>query len=814
MTQLRQTLRRLLRAPGFTVASVLTLAIGIGATVAIFSVVNGVLIKPLPFPESDRLVALTHRSAQLADGDLPASPAIYFTYRDNNRTFRSVALWQGGTASVTGSSEPEEVRTIVTTFEFLPTLRVVPAVGRAFAEADDQPNSEPTVILSFDYWLRRFGGAENAIGQRLVVDGVAHTIIGVLPKDFRFLRRSASLMLPKRPVRALSYVGPLGENAIARLRDGVTLAEANADVERMIPILMNTFPPVPGMDMKVFRNLRLHANVKRLKETFVGDLDDVLWILMGTIGILLAVACVNVANLHLVRTEGRGQELAIESALGASRGRIARNLLLESVLISFVGGALGLVLAAAALPVLLTTAADELPSVLRVTIDPTVLAFALSASLASGLLFGGVSALRYAAPRVAGMPAAAQRSYTPGRDQHRLRSAFIVVQVALALILLVASGLMIRTFQSLRSVDPGFVGPEQVQTFRVSIPQGAVADFTRVVRMFEGMEDRLSDVTGVESVGFASHVPLGNPGPSAGFFVDPSNLPGGVAPPQSEFRYVSPGFFETLGTPLVAGRTFEWADHLEPRRVAIVSESFARREWGSAAAALGKRLRMTLAEPWRQIVGVAGDVHQENLDRAAPDSVYLTLGDPLAQYSSRAVTFAVRSGRVGTPGFIADLKRAVWSVDPSLPLASVQTLGNLYDQATARTALTLTLLAITGGMALGLGLVGIYGVISYMLVQRTREIGVRIALGAQSAALNRMLLGQVLALVLVGVALGLGGAAGLSRLMQSLLFGVSALDPATYILVAAVLIATAAVAGYLPARRAMRIDPMQALREE
>lgn len=814
MMQLRQISRRLLRAPGFAVATGLTLAIGIGATVAIFSVVNGVLLKPLPFPESGRLVALTHRSAQLAGGDLPASPAIYFTYRDNNRTFQSVALWQAGTASVTGSGEPEEVRTIVTTFEFLPTLRVVPAAGRGFIEADDQPNSEPTVMLSYDYWLRRFGGAGNAIGQRLLVDGVAHTIIGVLPKDFRFLRRSAALMLPKRPVRAIAYVGPLGENGIARLRDGVTLAQADADVERMIPILMDTFPPVPGMDMKAFRNLRLHADLRLLKDTFVGDLDDVLWVLMGTIGILLAVACVNVANLHLVRTEGRGQELAIESALGASRGRIARNLLFESVLLSLVGGALGLALAAAALPTLLAAAADELPSVLRVTIDPSVIAFALASSLVSGLLFGGVSAVRYAGPRAAGMSGAAQRSHTAGRERHRLRSAFIVVQVALALILLVASGLMIRTFQSLRSVDPGFVAPEQVQTFKISIPQGAVADFTRAVRMFQDMQDRLSDVAGVESVGFASRVPLGDPGPSAGFFVDASNLPDGVAPPQSEFRYVSPGFFETLGAPLVAGRTFEWADHLEPRRVAIVSESFARKGWGTAAGALGKRLRMTPAEPWRQIVGVVGDVHQENLDRAAPDSVYLTLGDTLAQYQSRTVTFVVRSGRVGTPGFIADLKRAVWSVDPSLPLAGVQTLGQLYDQSTARTALTLTLLAITGGMALVLGLVGIYGVISYMLAQRTREIGVRIALGAQSAALNRMLLGQVLALVLVGVVLGLGGAAGLSRLMRSLLFGVSALDPATYILVAAVLIATAAVAAYLPARRAMRIDPMQALREE
>jgi len=814
MTALRQAVRRLLRTPGFTLTSVLTLAIGIGATIAIFAVVNGVLIKPLPFPDSERLVSLTHRSEQTPDADLPASTAIYFTYREHNRAFESVALWSADTASVTAPGDPEEVRALLVTFEFLPTLGVAPSLGRAFVEDDDRPESVPTVMLSHGYWQRRFGGAENALGQDLVVDGVAHRIIGILPSDFRFLQRPADIVLPMRPVRALSFVGPLGENGLARLKDGVTLDDANADVARMIPLVKETFPPVPGMDPEALTNLWLMPNVKPLKATFVGDLDDVLLVLLGTIGLLLAVACANVANLELVRAEGRAHELAVQATLGASRAQLALSILRESVLVGLAGGALGLALAALVLPVLLATAGDELPSALSVTIDPTVIATAVAVSLAAGVAFGAAPALRYAGSQRVGALRAGGRRHSASRERHRVHRGLIAAQVALALMLLVAAGLMIRSFASLIDVDPGFAAPDEVQTVTVSLPQASVPDFRAAVRMMNQMQYAIASVAGVESVGFASRVPLGGEGPSGGFFVDGSALPDNVAPPQSEFRYVSPRFFETLGTPVVAGRTFEWVDHHESRPVAIVSAGFARREWGAPEAAIGKRLRMIPTEPWREVVGVVGDIRHESLDRDAPPAVYLTLGENLAQFMSRTVTFAIRSERVGTQGFVDELRRAIWSVDPSVPLANVETLGDLHARATARTALILVLVAIAGGMALVLGLVGIYGVIGYMLAQRTHEIGIRMALGAQHDTLQRMLLGRLLWPVVAGVALRLAGAAALSRLIESLLFGVAALDPETYALATLVLVATAAAAAHLPARRVTDMDPAGALRAD
>jgi predicted permease len=422
-----------------------------------------------------------------------------------------------------------------------------------------------------------------------------------------------------------------------------------------------------------------------------------------------------------------------------------------------------------------------------------------------------IPAIRYAGARVAAVLSSSGRSQSASRERHRARNSLVVVQVALALILLVASGLMIRTFQSLRDVDPGLTEPEHIQTFRISIPQATVPEFLRAVRMQNDIVDRLAAIPGVGSVGFATRLPLMRTGPNGPFSLEdkPDSAPLGP-----EFRYTSPGYFEALGTPIVAGRDLEWSDHYGTAQVAVISENVAVREWGSPAAALGKRLRRGPQAPWIEIVGVAGDIRHHGIDQAAPDAIYLTSSEFLAQFSSRAVYFFVRSERAGTPGFIGEIEQAVWSVNGSLPVGTVQTLGDLYDRSMARTSLTLVLLAITGGMALLLGLIGIYGVISYMLAQRTREIGIRIALGAQSAAIKRLLLGHVLALVAVGVALGLGGAAVLSRLMESLLFGVSSLDATTYAFVALALAVAAALAGYIPARRATRVDPMAALRSE
>jgi predicted permease len=693
----------------------------------------------------------------------------------------------------------------------LPTLRVTPLLGRTFVAADGDASTAPTVILSYGYWQRKFGGAENVLGQALVVDGAPHEIVGVLPPTFRFLEQPADILTPARPNRAFAFVPSIGARGVARLKDGVTLEEASADVARMIPIYIDSFPIVPGLTKEAVLAMQIGPSLRFLKDDVVGDLDDVLWVLMGTIGMLLLIACANIANLQLVRTEARGQELAIRTALGAGNRRITRGLLLESALLGLGGGAIGLALASAILPALLSLAAQNLPSALDIAIDPAVLAFAVTISLAAGLLFGMIPALKYIGGRAATALSSSGRSQSASRERHRARNSLVVVQVALALILLVASGLMIRTFQSLRDVDPGLTDPDTIQTVRISIPQAAVPEFPRVVRMQNEIMDRLAAIPGVESVGFATRVPLQRSGPSGPFsFEDKPD----AAPLEIEFRYASPGYFASLGTPILAGRDLEWSDHYGTQQVAVISENVARREWGSPAAALGKRIRRGPQNPWLEIVGVAADIRHDGIDQPAPDTIYLTSNEFLAQFASRAVHFFVRSERVGTPGLVEEIEQAVWSVNGSLPLGSVQTLGELYDRSMARTSLTLVLLAITAGMALALGLIGIYGVISYMLAQRTREIGIRMALGAQHGALKRMLLGHVLTLVIVGVVLGLGGAAALAQLMESLLFGVTALDPMTYVAVSAILAITAALAGYLPARRVMRVDPMGALRTE
>ena len=811
MMQLHQTLRRLGRSPTFSFTTVLTLAIAIGATTAIFAVVDAILLRALPFPDADRLVALTHE-APGADSEIHnASPAIYFTYRDNNRTFQSVALWWGSASTVTGVGNPEEIQTVSATYEFLPTLRVRPFLGREFTQADDSPGSPGTVMLSYGYWQRRFGGDRAVLGRSLTIAGVPREVVAVLPPSFRFLEQQAEVLMPAQLVRASAFAGPIGERGIARLKDGVTLAQASKDVARMTPIVYDTFPLIPGLTRERVDAMRVGPHLIPLQQRVVGDLDDVLWVLLGTIGILLLIACANVANLQLVRTEQREHELAVRAALGAGWRAIARTLLIESLLLGLVGGFVGVGLAFAALPVLLSFAAGQLPSALDITLDARVLLFALCISIGSGILFGSIPIAKYARPRATSALRSASATYSTTHERYRARNALVVGQVSLALMLLVASGLMIRSFQALRSVDPGIRAPDRVQTLRIAVPQKSMQDFPATIRAENAILDRLAEVAGVEAVAYSTRVPLMRTGPSGPFSFETSP---DAAPLETEFRYVSPGFFKTLGTPLLAGRDLEWRDTYEGRQMVIVSESLANKEWGSSDAALGKRMRRSPTSPWLAVVGVAGDIRHDGVAEPAPVTVYIPQSEFVARFASTTVFYFVRSERVGAPGFIDELARAIRTVNPDVPLGSMQTLGDVYRVSMARTSLTLVLLAITASMALTLGLVGIYGVIAYTLARRAREFGIRMALGARVGTLERMVLTQVLALVAIGVALGLGGAAALSRLMRALLFGVGALDPVTYAAVAAGIVGTAVAAAYLAARRVSRIDAAQALRAE
>ncbi len=821
MRSLRHVFRRFGRAPLFTAIALITLALGIGANTAIFSVVYGVLIKPLPYPQSQQLVGVWHVAPGVAGiaGDINCSPTMYFTYREQNRTFQDFGLWSNGGATVTGLGQPEQVQALNVTYGTLQALGVQPVAGRWFSQADDTPGAPDTVMLTYGYWQRHFGGSTSAVGKSLTVDSKPFTVIGVMPQSFRFLTSRADLIFPEQFDRNKVFLGNFSYQGIARLKPGVTQQQASTDVARMIAIWVKAWPPAPGFSRALFENAHFAPKIQPLKQDVVGDIGTTLWVLMGTIGLVLLIACANVANLLLVRAESRQQELAIRAALGAGWSRIAREMLLESVMLGVLGGTLGLALAYAALRVLVAKGPQTLPRLAEIGIDPVVLAFTLGVSLLAGLLFGLIPALKYAGPQVALTLRGGGRTMSHGRERHRARNTLVVVQVGLALVLLIGSGLMIRTFQALRSVQPGFSHAEQVQLLRISIPDTEVKDPVRVMRMQNDMLDKLAAIPGVVSAAYTSNAPLEgvNNQNDLLFARDKTYTPGQI-PPIRGFRYVTPGLFKVDGTPFIAGRDFSWADLYEKRHVAIVSENLAREMWGSPAAAIGKQVRSGLNDAWREIVGVVADVYDRGVDQKAPALAYwpaLIDNFELEQlHATRFGVFAIRTNRAGTEGLIGAARQAIWSVDANAPVFLVRTLKTVYDASMARTSFTLVLLGIAGVMALVLGVVGIYGVIAYAVTQRTREIGIRMALGAQPGGLRGMFVRQGMLLASIGAFLGLVAAAGLTRLMSSLLFKTAALDPATYLLVSVLLILAAALASYVPARRATAVDPVQALRTE
>ena len=816
---LRQVLRRLRRSPMFTCVTLITLAAGIGANTAVFSVLEGVLLKPLPYPRADRIVGVWHVASGLDIGDLDMAPSNYFIYREQSGTFEDIGLYQGDSASVTGAGEPEQVRALEVTEGTLPILGIPPMLGRWFNRADVTPGSPETVMLSNGYWRRKFGADPAITGRTILVDKKPRQIIGVMPANFQFLDwEEQALFLPLRFERNKTTLGEFSYNGVALLKPGVTLAEANADVARMIPTVWRSFPAPPGFSVSLFEKARVGPNIRPLKNDVVGDVGKLLWILMGSIGLVLLIACANVANLLLVRTEGRQQEMALRSALGASRMRIAGELMFESVALGLLGSALGLGLAYGALRLLVALAPSGLPRLHEIGIDLQVLLFTLAVSLGAGLLFGSVPVLKHAGNRLGTGLREGGRSVSQSREGHRARNVLVAVQVGLAFVLILCSGLMIRTFRAMTHVKPGFTDPASVQTFRLTIPEAAIADPEKVVRMQEALLRKMEAISGVTSVAMTNSVPL-----DENHWMDPvaaedRTYAEGELPGLRRFKFVSPGAFQTLGTPLVAGRDFTWADTYNRNAVAIVSENFAREMWQSPEKALGKRIRVSSKDDWREIVGVVADVYDDGMNKNAPAIAYWPIfmnnfeGD--AVQIRRTLTFALRTPRAGSESLMKEVRQAVWSVDANLPFASVRPLDYYYTRSMARTTFTLVMLGIAAGMALLLGTVGLYGVIAYSVSQRTREIGVRLALGAQHWELIGMFVRQGLTVAGAGVACGLVVALGVMRLMSSLLFHVSPMDPLTYTLVCAGLVGAAALASYIPSRRAATVDPVEALRAE
>jgi putative ABC transport system permease protein len=816
--QLKHVLRRLLRSPIFTVVTLATVAIGIGANSAIFSVVNGVLLKPLPYADAEKLVGVWQSAPGIGINQLQLSFSDYFTFLDENRSFQEFGLWNGDSLSITGLGAPEQIQALDFTVGVLPALGVQPALGRRFSAKDDSPGSPGTVILTYGYWTRRFGGEASAIGKRIVVDGEAKEIIGVMPQSFRFLDYKADLIVPFQFDRGKTMLGNFSFQGIARLKPGVSLAQANQDLARMIPMVNTKFPPPPGFSVKIFEDVKILPDVHPLKEDIIGDLGRVLWVLMGSIGVVLLIACANVANLLLVRAEGRQQELAIRSSLGANWTEIARELLLESVFLGVAGGILGLGLAYGALKVLVSIAPASLPRLQDISIDPRVLIFTLAISLGAGLLFGLIPVLKYGAPSMASVLRAGGRSLSQSKERHRVRNTLVVLQVALALVLLISSGLMIRTFQALRRVQPGFTDSSHLQTVRIYIPDAQVKEPERVARMLQDMQQKIAAIPGVSSVSFANWAPTDGNNSNDLLYAEDRTYREGEIPPIRRFHFVAPGFFQTIGTRLVAGRDYTWTDVQDKRDVVVISENLARELWRDPSSALGKRIREGMKDDWREVIGVFQNIYDNGADQKPPASVYWPVmaknlyGDPVTV--QRRAVFAIRSARAGSESFLKEIREAIWSVNANLPLTGVRTLEEVYRGSMARSSFTLVMLAIAGSMALLLGVVGIYGVISYSVSQRTREIGIRIALGAQPRSLRAMVVRHGVLLGAIGVAFGLVGAAALTRIMASFLFDVNALDPITYCAVSAGLLAAAAAASYIPAHKASTVNPVDALRAE
>jgi len=819
LAQLGQVLRRLLRTPLFTTVTLITLAIGVGANTAIFSVIEGILLKPLPYLHPESLVAVRLTAPGMNLLEVPLSPSTYFMLREQCRVFDDIGLYEAYSANVTGVAEPERVQVLNMTDGVLPILRVRPVLGRGFTRADDSPSGQNVVLLGHGYWQRKFGGDRSVIGRSIKVDGQPEEIIGVLPGNFRFLDEpDPALILPLKLDRAKTLLGSYSYHAVARLKPAVTIPEAGADVARVLPLVLQNFGPPPGFSLALFEQAHFGPNLRSLKLEVVGDISKTLWVLMGGLSLVLLIACANVANLLLVRTEGRQQELAVRAALGASRHRLAGEMLLESLTLGFLGGALGVAFAGIALRALLAMAPAGLPRLNDIGLDGPVLFFALAVSLLAGVLFGSIPVLKFSGARLGTGLREGGRSLSASRERHRARNGLVVVQVSLALVLMIASGLMIRSFRAMTHVEPGFSGPAEIQTFRVMMPDAEIPEPERVIRSAEVVLARLAAVPGVSSAGISTSIPMDD-----SRYIDPIYAKDrtdfeGAVPPLRQFKFVSPGYFKTVGTPLIAGRDLTWADAYEKAPVAIVSENLAREYWHDPRSALGKQIRNGTTDDWREIVGVVGDVRHDGVDQKAPTVVYWPLllvhfdGNPVVV--RREIAFALRSPRAGSQSLMSDVRRAVWSVDVNLPLAEVHTLDYYYRKSMARTSFTLVMLALAGGMALLLGIVGLYGVVAYSVSQRRREVGVRMALGARRGELVGMFVCHALVLTAMGVALGLGVALAVMRLMSSLLFGVRPVDLVTYGSVSLALVATAVLSSYLPARRAATVNPVDTLRAE
>lgn len=821
LQELRFTFRRLGKVPGFTAVTLLTLAVGLGSITAIYSVVKAVLLDPLPYPDAERLVAVWNTAPGMGEDLLPQSLAVNAVYEDDARVFDEVGVWYPQTIPAHLAETPEELSAIAVTDGALRALGVQPFLGRGFTAEDIDAASPGTVILSHDFWLQRMGADPGALGSTLRLGSSGSEIIGVMPEGFRFLDRSPDLYLSFQYDRATLDVSNFTFQGVARLKEGTSLEAALADMTRLVPVAPERYPG--GATAEFLREAGAAPVLHPLKDDLVGSVGKILWVILGGVGIILLVACANVANLLLVRGESRERVMAVQSALGAPRGRVAAQLLSESVVLSVLGGVLGTGMAWAGLRLLRSAGPAQLPRLQEIGLDSGTFLLALALSILAGVALGVLPLVRTWRMDLAGGLKEGGRGFGGSRKRNRIRNTLVVAQLALALVLLVGSGLMIRSFVALSRVKPGYVHPEEILTFRLTIGSAAVRDPAEVPTAHEIMAGRLAEIPGVTAVGLSTSTPMDH---AAGFdpiFVEDFPLPEGQQARIRRFKWVGGGYHEALGNPVIAGRTITWDDIRHRLPVVMITEGMAREYWGDPAQAIGRRIGTGYGPgDWREIIGVVGDQRDDGLEQPAVDIVYWPMllehywteqrGDAL--FVARTMGYVVRSSRVGTPGFLDEVRGVVRAAYPDRPLSNVSHLADVERDSVARTSFTLVMLAIAAVVGVLLGSVGLYGVISYTVGQRTRELGLRMAMGAQATQVTTMVLRQGLLLGAVGAVVGLGAAAGATRLMEALLFGVSPVDPLTYGVVAVALLAVSLLATWLPAHRAAGVDPMVALRAE
>jgi predicted permease len=812
VADLHDASRSLRKQPRFLLIASFTLALGIGAVTAIFSVVNGVLLEPLPYPYANRLVNIWSTAPGLDFDQFPLSPDLFLFYRKNNQVFEDMALFQGKRVSITESGPPEVVDGAQTTFSYFATLGAGFSHGRPYSADEDKPEAARVAVISHRLWTRRYGGDPQIVGRTIGADGEPTQVVGVAPAWID-QAGSADVWLPARFNAASPPTGNFGWNALGRLKEGVRPDQAATHLEPLVKRAMTEY--IQSANYRAFlTDGRYRPLVHPMKEDVIGSVREPLWILLGTVAMVLLVACGNVANLCLIRAEGRQREIAVRVALGGSRAGLIRKLLAEALVLAAIGAGLGLLFSMAALPVLLQLAPDTIPRLDRVRVDGTVLAVAAASAIVSALIFGLAPAIRYTRPNILGCLRHGGRSATDHPSRQRGRHLLVIAQTAMALVLLVGSGLLARSFTKLMRSDQGFVA-ENVLTFRVALPERTYPKSAEVARVTTQLVERLAELPSVEAAGATTDLPVSGSPQGTAFEFDGHPTEAGRLPPIVDYSTITPGFFATLRVRILRGSDFDSSDLREGARSIIVNKAAADQYWPGADA-VGKRIRAAGSSPadsrpWFTVRGVVADVRQRGLRDQPRPTIYFPI-NATGDNAPRAFTYVLRGPNVRAQ---ADaVRQAVWGINPDLPLASVLTMQQVVEQSVTQFSFTMLTLGIAAAVALLLGAVGLYGVLSYAVSLRTREIGVRLALGAPPSRVRRGVMASAAAITAIGLVVGAAGAAGLTRLLGGLLFETTPLDAATFAGMSVLLFAVALLAAYLPARKAASVSPMEAMRAE